>query len=223
MSWIKDLVTMGASFVSGPVAPVVLGAINAFLDDDDKVDESTPIAEVQMKVEKMTPEQQSKVSEAYYAYMIEKRKYEHLDNKVELTTDKEKLDILELSDSGDNAVRPETVRTMVQIFKVIIYTFLTIKVLMAIGIPFLALHWVASFAETDAVRDMIVKNGIASLHSLTDWTAMLALAYPPLQVVQHYFNDRSLDKANRLNIMRGIPATQSGSLLGSITQKLIRK
>lgn len=224
MSWLKDLAPVAGAVLSatGPVGAVIGTAINAFLAEDEKVTADTPVEEVERKFNTLNPQQQSAVSNAYYSYLTEKRKYEHLDKKAEIDAKTKVMHIKELMDSGDNAIRPDTVRKSMLMVMWITGIYLFILLMVGMGFPYLILQWAAESAKSPADAKTIIENGTSAINIVTSWEAMLALLALPTWVIKQYFTDRSTDKANKLNAYNNQPSMQAATMIGSLANKLTR-
>ena len=68
------LKTVGTGLIAtyaGPAAPLIIGGINNFLSDDDKLPENATVEQANTAISKLTPEQQASVLEKEYDVKIE--------------------------------------------------------------------------------------------------------------------------------------------------------
>lgn len=196
MSWFnklaKGVATTAAIASTGGVGAIVTTALNMFLDDDDKVNSQTPMSDVEAKYNKLTPEQQTAVGNAYYDYLKSEKEFAFKTADSNNTRDVEILRIKEVADSGDGAIRPWAVKWSVV--------------------------WVGSVSLAYSFSMLFVAwNGEVAATVLPSWEDLSAALAVPSWIIRSYFSDRSTDKENKLNAVVGNPiTTKVGAIANTI-------
>lgn len=177
----------GGLISSNPIGAGLIGIVNAFLGDNEKLDGTATATDILNKIDNLNSEDQRKVMESFYS--LQGKKVDLEETKENLFTERFKL--MEIT-NRQSKVRPA-----------IVILFSAITAIITLGLAgSVAWRWAMHGELPDAN---------------TSWAFFAILLYIPARVIFKYFDIRTKEKAAMLDGINGNPVKLGGGFMSEVS------